>query len=319
MEQNQSNQKVNILIAAIAAVVTIGACVLVVFLINMSNNDETAISDTPQISESSSESEEEEISKEDAAKYDNNATKITTGGVHEITGSHSSIIVDTTEEVTLNLTDTTITSDGGPAIYIANAKNANIVLNGTNNITTKTDDPLDGAIFSNVDLTLSGEGSLIVSSNEHAIISETIVTVNGGSYNLKAGSDGIHGDGMVIINGGTFDINAEEGIEATYVKINDGTIKIYATDDGINASDKSDDYDITFEMNGGTVSIEMADGDTDAIDSNGDLIVTGGTINIKAQSAFDYDGTSKYTGGTIIINGETVNKITNQMMGGPRR
>ncbi len=318
MEQNQSNQKTNILLAIVAAVTIIGACALVAFL-NTNTVDESSIPDTPQISDTSSDSEEEEISKEDAAKYDSNTTKITTGGVHEITGSHSSVIVDTAEEVTLNLTDTTITSDGGPAIYIANAKSANIILNGTNNITTKTDEPLDGAIFSNVDLTLSGEGSLIINSNEHAIISETTVTINGGTYNLKAGGDGIHGDGMVVINGGTFDINSEESIEATYVKINDGTINIYAIDDGINASDKSDDYSIIFEMNGGSVSIEMADGDTDAIDSNGDLIVTGGTINIKAQSAFDYDGTSKYTGGTIIINGETVNKISNQMMGGPRK
>ena len=34
-----------------------------------------------------------------------------------------------------------------------------------------------------------------------------------------------------------------------------------------------------------------ADGnDTDAIDSNGDLTINGGTFDITAQSAFDYDG-----------------------------
>ena len=53
----------------------------------------------------------------------------------------------------------------------------------------------------------------------------------------------------------------------------------------------------------------MADGDTDGIDSNGDLIISGGTINITATGAFDYDGTATYTGGTIIINGTRVDKI----------
>ncbi len=60
----------------------------------------------------------------------------------------------------------------------------------------------------------------------------------------------------------------------------------------------------------------MGAGDTDAVDSNGDLIITGGTINITAQSAFDYDGNLTHTGGTIIVNGKETNTITSQMMGG---
>ena len=34
------------------------------------------------------------------------------------------------------------------------------------------------------------------------------------------------------------------------------------------------------------------------------------------MSSFDYDGQATYTGGTIIVNGQTVNSITNSMMGG---
>ena len=56
----------------------------------------------------------------------------------------------------------------------------------------------------------------------------------------------------------------------------------------------------------------MADGDTDGIDSNGDLIVCGGTINITGSGAFDYDGEVTYTGGTVIINGIKVDSISNQ-------
>ena len=55
----------------------------------------------------------------------------------------------------------------------------------------------------------------------------------------------------------------------------------------------------------------MGAGDTDGIDSNGNLYINGGIINITAN-----DGEAKYNGGTIIVNGETTNTITSQMMGG---
>ena len=42
-----------------------------------------------------------------------------------------------------------------------------------------------------------------------------------------------------------------------------------------------------------------------------------GTIIITAtMSSFDYDGQATYTGGTIIINGQTVNSIPTAQMGG---
>ena len=60
----------------------------------------------------------------------------------------------------------------------------------------------------------------------------------------------------------------------------------------------------------------MGSGDTDGIDSNGNLYINGGIIDITANSPFDYDGEAKYNGGTIIVNGTETNTITNQMMGG---
>ena len=60
----------------------------------------------------------------------------------------------------------------------------------------------------------------------------------------------------------------------------------------------------------------MGTGDTDAVDSNGDLYINGGTLTINAQSPFDYDGTAQKNGGTLIVNGSETDSITNQMMGG---
>ena len=73
---------------------------------------------------------------------------------------------------------------------------------------------------------------------------------------------------------------------------------------------------MTIEINGGDITVNMAQGDTDGIDSNGNLFINGGTIRVNAQSPFDYDGTANKTGGTIYVNGTQTDTISNQMMGG---
>ena len=69
-------------------------------------------------------------------------------------------------------------------------------------------------------------------------------------------------------------------------------------------------------MNGGNLTVEVGQGDTDPIDSNGDIAVTGGTIKMIGQTGFDFDGTATYTGGDIYLNGEKQTEIVNSMPGG---
>lgn len=142
------------------------------------------------------------------------------------------------------------------------------------------------------------------------------ILIEGGNFTIQAGDDGVHATTSVTMNGGTLAINAAEGIEATQVILNDGEVSINASDDGVNAGRKSNSMNVKVEINGGALTISMGAGDTDAVDSNGDLIISGGTIDITAQSPFDYDGNCSYTGGTIIVNGTQVDSVTNQMMGG---
>ena len=122
---------------------------------------------------------------------------------------------------------------------------------------------------------------------------------------------------VLQIDDGTFALNAAECLEATYVQVNGGDLSISASDDGINATTKSASMGTpTIEVTGGSMVITMGAGDTDALDANGNIVVSGGTIDITGQFAFDFDGTASFTGGTITVNGEEISEISNSMMGG---
>ena len=167
------------------------------------------------------------------------------------------------------------------------------------------------------------DGSFTITAGKDAIHAENsddqtlgYVYIADGTFALTADSDGIEGDAAVQINGGAFTIQGAEGIEGTYVQINDGVIGIEASDDGINATSKSTAYSVVLEINGGETTVVMGSGDTDALDTNGDLIINGGMVDITAQSAFDFDGRGELNGGTLIVNGEQITELTNSMMGG---
>ena len=162
-----------------------------------------------------------------------------------------------------------------------------------------------------LDLTAGTDG-LHADNDEDA--EKGFVYIGGGSLTINAGDDGVHGVTVVQIDSGTLDIRASEGIEGTYVQINGGVI----SDDGINAARKSGAYTPTVEINDGDITIVIGSGDTDGIDANGNIVVNGGVIRVTGNSAFDYDGSARYNGGTIIINGQQVSSIPNSMMGGGR-
>ena len=101
--------------------------------------------------------------------------------------------------------------------------------------------------------------------------------------------------------------------------IQDGTIKIVSSDDGLNAAGGNDqssmgrpgentfqeDSDAYIDILGGTIEI---DAKGDGIDSNGDFSVSGGVIYVSGpgddgNGALDYDGTATITGGTVVAAG----------------
>lgn len=272
-------------------------------------------------------------------------------GVSIHSDSFAAIYVAQADKVFVTLADGTVNSLSGGAAFtpidgndvdaVIYAKD-DLTLNGTG--TLKISSPAGHGISGKDEVTITG-GTYEIAAASHAIRAKDSLAIADGSFTLAAGKDGLHAENsdddtlgnlyiaggsfaiqsqddaihantLLQIDGGDYDVTAAEGLEATYIRVNGGTFHIAASDDGVNAARKSTAYTPTVEINGGELTIEMGAGDTDGIDSNGNLIINGGTIDITGRSSFDYDGSGQYNGGTIIVNGQQLTSLPNQMMGG---
>ena len=252
-------------------------------------------------------------------------------------------ITTTSSSSTLSVTGT-FTADGDTSTDAVIYSKDDLVFNGTGSLVITS--AKGNGISGKDDIKFTG-GSYTIQSALDSVEANDSISVYAGSFNITSGKDGFHSENsdddtvgwvylyngtfsitassdaiqattVLQIDGGTLNLTGSEGLEATYVQINGGDITISASDDGINAANKSRSIGTpTVEINDGNLSVTVGQGDTDAIDANGNIIVNGGTINITAtMSSFDYDGTAQYNGGTIIINGTQVDSIPQSMMGG---
>lgn len=238
-----------------------------------------------------------------------------------VTGAFASDGSTKTDGVIFSKTDLTL--NGTASLTVSSTDNGIVckddlkITGGTYTVTASTK-----AVDANDSIRIAG-GALSLTAGTDGLHAENdgddtkgYVYIGGGNLTISAGDDGIHALSVVQIDGGTLNIKAAEGIEGTYVQFNGGTVNIQSTDDGVNAAYKSSAYTPTVEINGGDITVSMGAGDTDGIDSNGNIIVNGGTVTVTGNSTFDYDGTAQYNGGTIIANGQQIAYIPNQMMGG---
>ncbi|MDR0974253.1 MAG: carbohydrate-binding domain-containing protein, partial [Ruminococcus sp.] len=216
---------------------------------------------------------------------------ISKGGNYTIKGSTANgrlIISAGTQAVTITLSDVNITSERGPALRIRSAKSVTINLpKDTNNVLSSTAyDDDSAAISSFADITVSGEGSLTLSSNGSGLDSERI-------FNMKGGSLTVQG--------------SEEGIEASQVNVSGGTISITSREDGINVDGAYNTE--KFNMTGGKVYINCGG---DGLDSR--VYVSGGTLIIEGSTRYDnypieFERNFEITGGTIITTGSSLRNI----------
>ena len=198
------------------------------------------------------------------------------GGEYDFSGSYSGsdaqILVNTAKtdsSVYLNMKGLTLTNTADAPIYIQKASKAFVVAkNGTTNTFTDASsraktysytndageaktDTTGACIYSKDDLTIKGEGTLIVKANyNNGIHTSNDLKVKNGIITVNAKNNGLKGKGSVEISGGTINITTTEGDgiksdteDATdlasgkgSIEITGGTITVTSAFDGITAA-----------------------------------------------------------------------------------
>jgi hypothetical protein len=284
------------------------------------------------------------------ATVDGSIVTITSAGTFEISGTLNDgrIIVDTQDQetVVLLLDGVDITSRSSAPITINSAEKAVITLaaGSENHVTDAADyvfdDPAEeepnAAIFSKDDLTINGDGSLVVEGNfNHGIASKDDLKITGGTITVSAVNDGIKGRDSIAVRNGVLnnnaggdgmqsnnDVDAEKGI----ISIEGGTLDITAGLDGIQAetsllvsggeitlvtgggSGANYDYGdsakglkagLALTVTGGVLAIDAAD---DALHSDGDIIIDNGQIVLAtADDGLHAEAELEINGGELTI------------------
>ena len=174
--------------------------------------------------------------------------------------------------VTLILDGLDITCGNAPAIIFYNVyesgdplapAGANVVLaEGSENFVTgsHTED-YDGAFYSRMSMSVSGDGSLSITGDNEGLCSELHLTINSGDISIQSGNDGINanedGASVVTVNGGTLTVvvtgetGEGDGIDSNgSIYINGGSVFAYACGASM---DSGIDADQGIYLNGGTV------------------------------------------------------------------
>lgn len=257
-----------------------------------------------------------------AAIYVLNADKVfvttTEGSVNKISTTGAFIQTDENAVDGAIFSKDDIVFNGAGALNVTSVQGHAIVSKDDLKITSGTYEltSSEKALSANDLIGIAG-GDITIVAGDDGLNSDLDVHIYDGTININATDDGVHAEATLTIDGGEITIVAAEGLEATVVTVNDGSIDIAASDDGINAAQKVTDYTPTLEINGGEITVTMAAGDTDALDSNGYLYINGGVVNISAQFPFDYDLGGAINGGEVYVNGQQVTELYNGMMGGP--
>lgn len=257
--------------------------------------------------------DEERHSAEDAAAV--SVVHITQAGTYRLTGSTSAGQVwvdlgeDTAEDasakVTLVLDNLDITCEVAPAIvfrrvyecdgdWSAEAASATIDTSDAGAVVVIADGSVNNVTGSHV--------ARIYKDNEEQ---KKLWKIDGAFYSFMSMNIEGEQDGTGVLN-----ITADnEGLDSElHLTLNGGNVSIASQDDGINTNE--DGVSVT-TINGGTLHIVAGLGDEgDGIDSNGFLVINGGTVismaNPRSDSGLDSNMGSYINGGTVVALGSTM-------------
>lgn len=256
---------------------------------------------------------------------------ITEGGVYIISGElgEGSVEVESPDPVKLILNGAAISGEGtvirsGGSLTVESAE-------GTENSLFAAGDT---ALYAAETLELCGTGALSVTadggkgikagslgvtecaltvvSEDDAIRVSGGAVVNGGSLSLSSlKGKGISADGDLTVNDGLLTVRqSTEGLESKAIlTVNGGAVSITSSDDGLNAGGSDGAH--TIEINGG---FTLVDAEGDGLDSNGDIVMSGGTVIVFGPT-HDRDGALDCgEGHKITVSGGTLLALGNAAM-----
>lgn len=143
-------------------------------------------------------------------------------------------------------------------------------------------------------------GEILIECGDDALHADGYLWITGGRSTLSAVDDALHADGYLVIDGGEVDIlTAFEGLEGYNVYMNGGRVTADCLDDGTNAS-------MYFVMSGGELDLTLASGDTDGLDANYAVWMTGGTICVRSGGYGGVAGSVDTGWGGLTVNGGTL-------------
>ena len=257
--------------------------------------------------------DDDKHSAEDADAH--TVLNITKAGTYRLTGSlpKGQVRVDLGEEassdpsavVTLILDNADISCEVAPAILFMN------VYECDNEWTEET-------ASSEVDTSAAGANIIIADGSKNTVNGSHVAKIykDGGEEKKLFKQDGaVYSYMSMNITGeengsGILDITSDnEGLDTElHLTINGGNINIRSDNDGINTNE--DGVSVT-TINGGDIHIIAGLGEEgDGIDSNGWLVINGGTVvasaNPAADAGLDSDMGSFINGGTVVALGSTM-------------
>lgn len=191
----------------------------------------------------------------------------------------------------------------------------------------------NGALYSQDDLTINGEGSLtIVSAAGHGIITKDHLRLVSGTYDISAAKDALRGrDSVVILDGHYALESGGDGIQSNqtedgkgFVTLLGGIYNLNAARDGIQAESdltilggtyqiftgQSEEIDAAESYKGlkagggltieaGVFDITAAD---DALHANGDMFISGGELTLSSgDDGVHADGDLTISGGNVQV------------------
>lgn len=221
------------------------------------------------------------------------------------TDSYSAVCLNSDKNVSITGGEVTSTSSGSGG--------KGIKANGTITIGASSSSPT-------LNLTTTG-AKFIVSGSDYnhpkTMVSDGTINIVNGTVNISSTDDAIHSETSVVVDGGATTISKSyEAVESAFVYMNGGTLDLTASNDGINTTKgttsggtESNDGSYLY-VKGGTLIASCTNGD--AIDSNGNLEISGGTVvangpNSGVEEAVDFNGTFNMKGGFFIGAGSNSN------------